>query len=287
MTDPSDRGREMSVDFTKFPFSTVVRPDAATLTEAITADPVDSGFIVITVKAADQDALASAVATFVGAARANAESSNLVDVSAYRQLRADELGGAVPFDQPICEAILADAGHDIATIGARAEATVLKDPRVDWLILITYRSPESAAQSAKSYSEGSKAEFAPLAAISEMSTVGAFKNMKRYSSVSRDPNVIQFFNLFGAPDDLDVLWKAWQDALPWFFELGEFRSSFPLLALDPNQEFLLVNYAHLDSTKHFLKGSLTDPSFAELVKTCYLARNVTLPAPFFCKIAPF
>jgi hypothetical protein len=277
----------MSVDFTKFPFSTVVRPDAATLTEAITADPVDSGFVVITVKAADQGTLASAVATFVGAARANAVNSNLVDVSAYRQLRADELGGAVPFDQPICEAILADAGHDVATIGARAEATVLKDPRVDWLILLAYRTPDAAIQAVKVFSSGTKAEFAPLATVSEMSTAGAFKNMKRYSSVSRDPNVIQFFNLFGEPDDLDVLWKAWQDALPWFFELGEFRSSFPLLALDPNQEFLLVNYAHLDSTKHFLKGSLTDPSFADLIKTCYLARNVTLPAPFFCKIAPF
>ena len=49
--------------------------------------------------------------------------------------------------------------------------------------------------------------------------------MKCYASVSRDPDVIQFFNYFPGPGDADALWQGWQEALPWFFETGEMRSS--------------------------------------------------------------
>lgn len=128
--------------------------------------------------------------------------------------------------------------------------------------------------------------MAILAASVQESTVGAFRNMTQYASVSRDPNVIQFFNLFPAPGNRDILWPAWQEALPWFFEIAEFRSSFPLLALDPSQQLLIVNYAHTDSAKHFINGTLYDPGFMESMKSCYIDRGVTLPHPFFCKIVP-
>jgi hypothetical protein len=95
----------------------------------------------------------------------------------------------------------------------------------------------------------------------------------RYATVSRDPNDIQFFNLFPRPGNVDVLWKAWQDALPWFLEVGEIRSSFPLLALDAKQPLLLVNFAHCDSVKHFFLGVAFDPFFLEVMKNCYADRG--------------
>jgi hypothetical protein len=104
--------------------------------------------------------------------------------------------------------------------------------------------------------------------------------------VSRDPNVIQFFNFFPAPGDADALWQGWQDALPWFFETGEMRSSFPMKALDPEQPLLVVNYAHFDSIKHFFLGVAYDPNYLEVVTRCYADRGFTLPMPFFCKIVP-
>jgi hypothetical protein len=278
----------MTVDFTKFPFPTIVHPDVATLTEAITTDPVDSGFVIITLKAAEPAALQPVIREFAMALRADGADAGLVEITAYRQLQRNELGGAIPFDQPICESIIAAAarGAGAAGIGAQAMATVVDNPRADVILLLEYTTPEIASRTAKGFADGENGLFAHLAAAAKEHTIGAFKNMRRYSSVSRDPNVIQFFNLFGAPGDLDVLWSAWQEALPWFFETAEFRSSFPLLALDPQQEILLVNYAHVDSTKHFLNGALHDPAFAQSMATNYVQRNVTLPTPFFCKIVP-
>jgi hypothetical protein len=277
----------MTVDFTKFPFPTIVNPAAATLTEAIAAEPVDSGFVLITLKAADAAAMPDAARSFAAAVRADAGDTGLIDITAYRQLHRDELGGAIPFDPPICEAIIAAAAqHAGGDIGAQAMATVFANPRADWILLLEYGTPEDAARAGQTFTGGSHAGFSQLAGAASATTVGAFKNMMRYSSVSRDPNVIQFFNLFGVPGDLDVLWPAWQDALPWFFEIAEFRSSFPLLAIDPQQEILLVNYAHVDSTKHFLNGSLHDPAFAASMAANYVQRNVTLPTPFLCKIVP-
>ena len=116
--------------------------------------------------------------------------------------------------------------------------------------------------------------------------MNVFKNTKGYASVSRDPNLVQFFNLFPGPGDVAVLWDAWQEALPYFLEIGGFRSSFPLVALDPDQPILVVNYAHCDSVKHFFLAVAYDPNFPETVTRCYADRGFHLPLPFFCKIVP-
>jgi hypothetical protein len=84
----------------------------------------------------------------------------------------------------------------------------------------------------------------------------------------RDPNVVQLINWFGAPGDLGTRRPAWQEALPWSIEIIGFRSSFPLLALDPTQPILLVNYAPGDSTKQFLLGTLYDPAFMRVMESC-------------------
>jgi hypothetical protein len=107
-----------------------------------------------------------------------------------------------------------------------------------------------------------------------------------YASVSRDPNVIQFFNFFPGPGDADALWQGWQDALPWFFETGAMRSSFPLKALNPEQPLLVINYAHFNSVKEFFLGVAYDPNYLEVVERCYVKRGFKLPMPFFCKIIP-
>jgi hypothetical protein len=59
-----------------------------------------------------------------------------------------------------------------------------------------------------------------------------------------------------------------------------------MVALDEEQPILLVNYAHCDSIKHFLVGTLHDPGFREVMEACYARRGVTSPMPFFCKIVP-
>ena len=74
--------------------------------------------------------------------------------------------------------------------------------------------------------------------------------------------------------------------MPWFLEVAGFRSSFPLLALDPGQPLLVVNYAHVDSVKHFLHGVAYDPNFLETITRCYLDRGFKSPLQFFCKIVP-
>lgn len=155
----------------------------------------------------------------------------------------------------------------------------------EWVMLVEFRSPEQALAAAHGWLRGDDA-FEMLTLDVGSHTVNAFKNMMRYASVSRDPNVIQFFNLFPNPGSLDVLWQAWQDALPWFLEVGEIRSSFPLLALDASQPLLLVNYAHCDPVKHFLQGTAYDPFFLDVMRACYAERGVTSPMPFFCKIDP-
>jgi hypothetical protein len=283
----------MSVDFTKFPYPRIERPDAPTLTEAITVDPVDSGFVVITAKATDPEAFTETARDVARLLRAGAGDSGLLEITAYRQLRREELGGAVPFDQPICEAIVARAAQapppqapGMANMGSLAQQIVLGNPHANWVLLLEYGTPAQATAAARASTDGGESAVTELSNAVTEHSVGAFKNMNGYASVSRDPNVIQFFNLFPAPGDLGVLWPAWQEALPWFFEIAEFRSSFPLLALDPNQPILLVNYAHCDSTKHFLNGALHDPEFMRLMMTCYLQRNIAIPTPFFCKIVP-
>jgi hypothetical protein len=277
----------MSVDFTKFPFPSLHQPQAATVTEAIAVDPVASGFVIITLKAKDADGFVANVRGFAQHLRAKAGSIGLVDIVACRQLRRDELGGAMPFDQPICESLLQQAASRESTKEAAAvvSAIALGNAVANWVLWVEFATPELASTAARAWN-GADAGFAALTSATTEQSVGAFRNMMRYASVSRDPNVIQFFNLFPSPGKLDVLWPAWQEALPWFFEVGGILSSFPLLALDPKQPILLVNCAHCDSMKPFLIGTLYDPRFIETLMACYGQRGVTSPMPFFCKIVP-
>jgi hypothetical protein len=275
------------VDFTKFPFPSLRQPQAATVTEAITAESVASGFVIITLKTTDTDGFAANVREFARHLRAEAGITGLTEIIACRQLRRDELGGAMPFDQPICESLLHEAANRESTREAAAmvSAIALGNAVANWVLRLEFRSPELASAAARAFAAGD-AGFTALAGAAAEHTVGAFRNMMRYASVSRDPNVIQFFNLFPSPGKLEVLWPAWQEALPWFFEVGGILSSFPLLALDPKQPMLLVNCAHCDSIKPFLVGTLYDPRFKETLAACYGQRGVTAPMPFFCKIVP-
>jgi hypothetical protein len=277
----------MTVDFTKFPFPSLQQPQAATVTEAITAEPVASGFVIVTLKATDAEGFAANVRAFAQALRAKAGSSGLTDIIACRQLRREELGGAMPFDQPICESLLHEAASRESTRHAAGmvSAIALNNAVANWVLRLEFKTPDLASAAARAFN-GGDADFAAIAGATSQHTVGAFRNMMRYATVSRDPNVIQFFNLFPSPGKLDVLWPSWQEALPWFFEVGGILSSFPLLALDPKQPMLLVNCAHCDSIKTFLVGTLYDPRFMETLASRYGQRAVTAPMPFFCKIVP-
>jgi hypothetical protein len=277
----------MTVDFTKFPFPGLYQPQAATVTEAIRAAPVASGFVIITLKAKDADGFAPNIREFAQHLRAAAAGNGLTDITACRQLRRDELGGAMPFDQPICESLLHEAANRESTKEAAAmvSAIALGNAVANWVLRLEFQTPELASAAARAFN-GGDVGFTALTSATTEHTLGAFRNMMRYASVSRDPNVIQFFNLFPSPGNLEVLWPSWQEALPWFFEVGGILSSFPLLALDPTQPILLVNCAHCDSIKPFLVGTLYDPRFMETLAACYGQRGVTAPMPFFCKIEP-
>lgn len=276
----------MTVDFTKFPFPSLLEPQAATVTEAIRAEPVASGFVIVTLKATDADGFAADVRAFAAHLRAK-PGLGLTDIVACRQLRRDELGGAMPFDQPICESLLREAASRESTRQAAGmvSAIALNNAVANWVLQLEFQTPELASAAVRAFNGGDTG-FAALARATTEHTVGAFRNMMRYATVSRDPNVIQFFNLFPSPGKLDVLWPSWQEALPWFFEVGGILSSFPLLALDPKQPMLLVNCAHCDLIKTFLVGTLYDPRFVETLASCYGQRGVTAPMPFFCKIVP-
>ncbi|MGI4798247.1 MAG: hypothetical protein ACRYG8_30230 [Janthinobacterium lividum] len=281
----------MTVDYTKFPFPSVENPRAATLTEAITAPPVDQGFVLLAIKLRDPAGFETAVRTFAQAVRATAEETGLRDVTAYREFRRNELGGAVPFDQAIAAAMLDNAVERAKFEDGRYPALgpaikmAKENDIADYTLLLEYASTDQATKAVATW-KGGERSYVALTGDAENVTLGAFRNMKRYASVSRDPNVIQFFNFFPGPADADALWQGWQDALPWFFETGEMRSSFPMKALDPEQPLLVVNYAHFDSIKHFFLGVAYDPNYLEVVTRCYADRGFKLPMPFFCKIVP-
>lgn len=278
----------MALDFTKFSFPSIEDAHAATLTGGITAPPITAGYVVITLKGGDFRDTEEAIRAFALSVRADAQRTGCTDITAYRQLRLDELGGAVPFDQAICDRILKDvrqrrADHTPAIEGI---LQILEaNPVADWVLLAEFSSADQARAAAVEWTNGGSA-FAALGRTGKAHSVSSFVNKMRYASVSRDPNLIQFFNLFPGPGDAEGLWAAWQEALPWFFEIGEIRSSFPLAALDPEQPMLLVNYAHCDSVKHFLHGIAYDPVFGEIIAECYLKRGFEMPHPFFCKIVP-
>ena len=280
----------MSVDYTKFAFPGIHNPTAATLTEAIQWEPTTGGYIILCVKGTGDDFAVKARA-FAQALRAQAPSSGLTDVTAYREIRTEELGGAVPFDQPICETSLKNAKRHAEMQSDRfpTVAPILKASNqndiADYAFFLEYQNTNQATAAKESF-EGGEASFKALTEGTKSSSINAFKNTMRYADVSRNPDVIQFFNLFPGPGSPDSLWEGWQEALPWFFEVGEFRSSFPLVALDPSQDLLLVNYAHTDSAKHFLLSASYDPTYLETVKHAYMDRGFKLPMPFFCKIVP-
>ena len=281
----------MTVDFTKFAYPELEDPHGSTLSEAVTEASVAHGYVLVTIKLKGGEDLIEPIRRFAQVMRGEAGQSGLRDVTAYREIRPDELGGTVPFDQAICDTMLADIKRREATEVDRFPAlnmalrVTAQTAMADWVIPIEFETPEQAS----SFATGSVGEGTALSSLLQgvgSHSVNAFRNMKRYAAVSRDPNTVLFFNLFRGPGDLDVLWASWQEALPWFLEVAEFRSSFPLLALDPGQPLLVVNYAHVDSVKHFLHGVAYDPNFLETITRCYLDRGFKPPLPFFCKIVP-
>ena len=281
----------MTTDLTKLPFNGLSNPAAESLTEAIAAPAVAEGFVVATLKTSDVAAAVPLVRSFVQALRDVAAQTGLVDVTLYRELDRSEMGGAVPFDQPFCERMLADIaarrGSQVARFPglASADAFALSNPVADLVLFATYTSTTAATDAVNSWrADGSP--FASLAQQVDASTIGAFRNRRRYAHVSLDPDAIQFFNLFPGPGDGDALWEAWQEVLPRYFDVAGIRSSLPLQALDPDQDMLLVNYAHADSMKYFLLGMVFDPNFLEDITRCYIDRGFASPHPFFCKIIP-
>ena len=281
----------MTVDFTKLPFNGVTNPAADTLTDAITAPPVDGGFVVVTLKTDDVPAAVPHVRDFIRSLRADGSRTGLVDVTLYRQLDRSELGGAVPFDQSFCERLLADiAARRDTQVGrfpglASADAFALSNPVADLVLFVTFETTAAATEAVHAWHDDASA-FRSLARHLQGFTIGAFRNMQQYAHVSLDPDAIQFFNLFPGPGDGNALWDAWQEVLPRYFDVAGIRSSFPLQALDPDQSILLVNYAHADSMKYFLLGMVFDPNFLEDITRCYVERGFGYPHPFFCKIIP-
>ena len=281
----------MSVDYTKFPFPYVDNPRAANLTEAIRVDPVSAGFVVLTLKVGERIDFADTVRAFAETLRAGAQISGLTDITAYREVRSDEWGGAVPFDQAICDVILEDAKKRNTTEAERFPGAkfLLKmiqgNDMADWVLLLEYGTTDQALAAARISNKGQEG-FAALTKNTKSHTVSAFKNTMGYAKVLRDPNLVQFFNLFPGPGDPEKLWPWWQRALPWLFESGELRSSFPLVSLDASQPLLIVNYAHCDSVKHFLLGVAYNPNFIETITGDYAGQGFKLPLPFFCKIVP-
>ena len=279
------------IDLTKFPYNGLTHPQATTLTEAIAAEPVKDGFVVVTLKAGDSSSLAPQIRAFAQQLRLSADETGFRDITACRQLRRDEMGGAVPFDQAFCESILDDIAARQGSQSDRfpglasTENFVLSNTMADWVLLITYGSPEEALAAARAW-QREESPFAAAFSGQVEHTINAFENMMRYAHVSLDPGVIQFFNLFPGPGDPDGLWPAWEEVLPRYFDAAEIRSSFPLKALDPQQPLILVNYAHADSVKHFLLSMLFDPNFIEDIARCYEGRGFAFPHPFFCKVMP-
>ena len=280
----------MPVDFTKFPFPGVEDPHASTLLEAIRTGPVDAGFVVVMLKVSDPG-FPERVRAFARDIRANAATTGLADITAYRRAQLDELGGAVAFDQAIIDQSFRDAEKlraaqpdEHMTVGLALKMAQGNDA-ADWLLLVEFKNTDQAMAAAAAWRRGDES-FSALTQTADSSKVVSFKNTMRYANVSRDPNVIQFFNLFPGPGDPELLWPSWQEALPWFFEVGEVRSSFPLVALDEDPAMLLINCAHFDSVKHFFLGVFYDPIYLETVTRCYADRGFTLPLPYFCKIVP-
>lgn len=281
----------MPVDLTKLPFNAVPNPHATDLTAALTDDPVTNGYVVITLKGGDSRDLAPRIRDFAEHLRETAADTGFDDVTAYRQLRREELGGAVPFDQAFCERLLEDVSARKASQSDRfpglpvVEKFVLSNDLADWVVLVVFASTSDAQTAVKAWKRDDSLFSGAFRGV-ESVTVDGFENTKRYANVSRDPDAIQFFNLFPGPGDREGLWAAWQEVLPRYFDVAGIRSSFPLVGLDPEQPVLLVNYAHADSMKYFLLGMVFDPNFLEDITRCYVGRGFAFPHPFFCKIVP-
>ena len=145
-------------------------------------------------------------------------------------------------------------------------------------MLVEFGSVDEAGTAAESWRQSGVG----FRGLGQSATVSVLRNMKGYSSVSLNPDVIQFFNLFPGPGDASSLWESWKQTLPSYFDAAEFRSSFPLLAVDDHQPVLLANPAHLDSAKHFLLSMAFYPKMVEDVERNYVRNGFALPHPFFC-----
>ena len=160
----------MTIDFAKFPFPGIENPHASSLTESIKAAPVDSGFVVVTLKGAGSLVDVKTLRSFACTLRASAGDTGLIDITAYRQLRPDEFGGAVPFDQAICDHILADVEKRRETQadrfpGLKMVTGILEHNAVaDWVMLVEFRSPKQALATAERWRRartvGQSASFA-------------------------------------------------------------------------------------------------------------------------------
>jgi hypothetical protein len=215
----SSQGAIMATDLARFPFPSLSNLQASTITEALAHEAAGGGFVFLTFQARQPEAFVENMREFAHNLRCNSPVARLTDIKAFRQVRREEAGGAMPYDQAICDQLFQQA-PPIQTI-------VLNNPAANWLILLDTDSPESALALAETLDTGENGMKA-LAEASSQHSIGAFRNARQYARVSYDPDVVQFFNLFPGPNNLDVMWKAWTESLPWFFEYTELRSSFPL-----------------------------------------------------------
>jgi hypothetical protein len=223
----------MTVDFTKFPFPSLQQPQAATVTEAITAEPVASGFMIITLKATDPDGFAANAPARQGRQHRPHRHHCLSPTPARRTWRRDAVR-SIHLRKPAARGRKPAEHAGGCRDGFRDRAQ-----QCGGELGAEARIPNAGARvRGGARLRGWRCGFRHATGATTEHTIGAFRNMMRYASVSRDPNVIQFFNLFPSPGKLDVLWPSWREALPWFFEVGGILSSFPLLALDPKQPML-------------------------------------------------
>ncbi len=278
----------MSVDFKYLDFSPVFNQQANNLTEALRGEPVPNGFVFLSFK---MDIQKTTETAFFGALETylrSLDNKAIQSIKIYRQLKENELGGIVPFDQGICEKYLDEKMnvnfiirfiHKVYTL----RDLLFKNKLIDVGVYISCTDHAAALSLAHFFENNSDMSWRSLLNNSQRYDIGAFKNMAIYSTVSDDPNKIQFFNLFPAPGKLESIWHSWLKSLPWFFEIANFRSSFPLLALNESQKTLLINAAHWDSAKGFIIGANYDPAFKKILKG-YMKDRVSLPYPFFCKI---
>lgn len=213
---------------------------------------------------------------FAAAERRDAPINHLISVKAFRQLHRDEVGGAVPYDQPICEELLSRAP-------AILHQTLFDNHVANWLLFLEFETPVSAQVFVDGLNAG-KHESHYLIDASSAHGFSAFRNMRQYSRITYDPALIHFFNLFLAPGDRDKFWQIWQQATPGSLKLPKCVLPFRCKDCATTSLCCRVNPAHWDSLKHFIHGAMYDTYFQqEVMQGMWFSNGVELH-PFFCKI---